>query len=260
VHSGGVEEAVNDGRIRDVTSLEGYLVGRLATSGRVDAALAASCWDIATCTDAETSVGFGPAPSSTAALESGPSDVEIGRRWAVADAEAAARCPVPALRTAARSQGRGLLRAAAKMWPSPVSLTTVAGVHPEGPMWPVAVGAVSANAGVGRHGAAIVAAQASVSGAAWAAVRLLGLDPFSVAALLADLTAAVDAVASEATERLVSGEAASPNTASVVFAGTETESRLQIQSLLAALPAAGGPLTDIAAVTHTQREVRLFAS
>jgi urease accessory protein len=127
-------------------------------------------------------------------------------------------------------------------------------------MWPVAVGAVSANAGVGRHGAAIVAAQASVSGAAWAAVRLLGLDPFSVAALLADLTAAVDAVASEATERLVSGEAASPNTASVVFAGTETESRLQIQSLLAALPAAGGPLTDIAAVTHTQREVRLFAS
>lgn len=265
VHSGGVEEAVNDGRIRDVASLRDYVVGRLATSGRVDAALAASCWDIVTCLDVMRDSGLSPASSygtgsehgSGAGSSAGPigvsSEAEIAQRWAIADAEAAARCPVPALRTAARSQGRGLLRAATKMWPSPVSLTTVAGVHPEGPMWPVAVGAVAANAGVGRHGAAIVAAQASVSGPAWAAVRLLGLDPFSVAALLAEMTAAVDAIASEAANRHgpVSAETETE---------TQIESWLQIRAMLAALPAAGGPLTDIAAVTHTQREVRLFAS
>ncbi len=299
VHSGGVEEAVNDGRIRDVASLRDYLVGRLATSGRVDAGLAASCWDLATCSDVTHDSGFSPASGygpgaaygTGAGSSAGPDGVssggEIARRWAFADAEAAARCPVPALRTAARSQGRGLLRAAARMWPSPVSLATVAGVHPDGPMWPLSVGAVAANAGVGRHGAAIVAAQASVSGPAWAAVRLLGLDPFSVAALLAEMTAAVDAVASGAATRhgavsaettdvpgggfvaaettgFAFAEAATPKSAGFVFAETETETQteswLQIRAMLAALPAAGGPLTDIAAVTHTQREVRLFAS
>src|SRR5580693_6646912 len=41
VHSGGVEQAVDDGVIRDVTTLEDYLDGRLLTSGRLFAHVAA---------------------------------------------------------------------------------------------------------------------------------------------------------------------------------------------------------------------------
>jgi len=38
-HSGGIEVAVADGRVHDVTTLASYLEGRLASTGYVDAAL-----------------------------------------------------------------------------------------------------------------------------------------------------------------------------------------------------------------------------
>nr|MDQ2729078.1 urease accessory protein UreF [Actinomycetota bacterium] len=41
-HSGGMEEAVIDGRVGTVEDLRGYAQGRLATAGLVDAALAAA--------------------------------------------------------------------------------------------------------------------------------------------------------------------------------------------------------------------------
>lgn len=204
IHSGGLEEAVNDGRIATTADLGRYLVGRLHTVGVSDAGMAA-----ATCL---------AAPAG----------------WADLDTEAAARCPVPALRTASRSQGRGLVRTGRRMWPGS-DLAAAAAVHADGPLWSVGVGACARAAGLDAPGAALVAAQASVSGPAWAAVRLLGLDPVAVAAVLADLAPTVDAIA---------GTAAGA-------ASLEPPARL---------PAPGGPLMELGAATHATREVQLFAS
>jgi urease accessory protein len=220
VHSGGVEEAVTDGRIAGLADLRAYLTGRLWTAGVVDAGLAVAAARLAA--GAAAGSGAGVAANSGA----------LGR-WELLDAEAAARTPSPALRKAARTQGRGLLRAARRLWPDP-TLELLAGLHPDGPFWPVTLGAAACAAGANRAGAALVAAQASVSGPAWAAVRLLGLDPFAVAELLAEMTPAIDAVA----------------------ASSAAHGRVEP----AHLPAAGGPLTDVAAEAHASREVRLFAS
>ena len=84
-HSGGLEEAVSNGRVRDTDDLASYLRGRLATVGRVDAALAVAAWT--------------QTPD-----------------WLPVDAEAAARCPSPAWRGVSRRQGRGLVRVARRMW------------------------------------------------------------------------------------------------------------------------------------------------
>lgn len=202
-HSGGLEEAVAAGRVLDAADLSAYLRGRLATTGRVDAALAAAAWP---------------------------------DRAMVVDAEAIARCPSPALRVAGRAQGRALLRVGRQMWPAR-SLEGLAGARPGGLMWPVALGAVASAAGLGAHDAALIGAQASVSGPAWAATRLLGLDPFAVATCLADLASVVD------------GEAA----AAVTWAGAA-------EGDLRQLPAASAPLADIGAQHHAAWEVRLFAS
>uniref|UniRef100_UPI002458BAC3 urease accessory protein UreF n=1 Tax=Nocardia farcinica TaxID=37329 RepID=UPI002458BAC3 len=86
VHSGGVEEAVTSGLVRDLTSVEAYLRRRVATSGLVAASLAA-----AVCAG----------------------ELTLGR----ADAEADARTLAPAARAASRAQGRGLLRLAKQVWP-----------------------------------------------------------------------------------------------------------------------------------------------
>jgi urease accessory protein len=194
---------VTSGRVAVVTDLAAYLTGRLATTGRVDAALAAAAWP--------------------------------GRPLAV-DAEAVARCPSPALRVAGRAQGRSLLRAGQRMWPGR-SLEELISARPGGLMWPVALGAVAAAAGLGAHDAALVGAQASVSGPAWAATRLLGLDPFAVAACTADLAASVDGVAAAA-------------------AGWARVSDRDLRHL----PATGAPLADIGSQHHAGWEVRLFAS
>src|SRR5579871_4850765 len=91
-HSGGVEEAVNDGRVRDLGTLEAFLLGRMSTVGRVEAAFASAAW--------------------TEAGSRSP-------RWAALDAEAAARCPSDPLRRASRAMGRALLRVASASWPGP---------------------------------------------------------------------------------------------------------------------------------------------
>jgi urease accessory protein len=203
-HSGGLEEAVADGRVRNTEDLEVYLRGRLATVGRVDAALAVATWH--------------RVPDATAA-----------------DAEAAARCPSPALRRASRLQGRGLLRAARHMWTG-THLEALAAQFQEGPMWPVALGVVGAAAGLGPPDVALAAAHATVTGPAWAATRLLGADPFAVAACLARLVVEIDDTAAVACS----------------LVGPDTE--------LASLPAQSGPLLDIGSVQHSEWEVRLFAS
>jgi urease accessory protein len=97
---------------------------------------------------------------------------------------------------------------------------------------PVALGAVAAAAGLGPGDAALVAAYTAVSGPASAAVRLLGLDPYAVQAVLAGLAGECDRVAARATDAAAVGR----------------------------LPAAGAPLLDITAEIHATWEVRLFAS
>jgi urease accessory protein len=194
-HSGGLETAVAAGRVRDVRDVGGFLRGRLQTAGLVAAAFAAGA---------------------------------CARTEEIADLDCGldARTPSPALRRASRAQGRALLRAGRAMWPVPA-------VGRE-PHHPVALGAVAAAAGLGPLEAAVAAAHGAVSGPASAAVRLLGLDPYAVHALLAGLAPEIDRIAADAAARA--------------------------HDPVDALPAAGAPLLDIGAELHATWEVRLFAS
>jgi urease accessory protein len=196
-HSGGLEEAVAAGRVTDMGGLDAFLRGRLATTGLVTAAFAA-----AACARA------GPSPSR-----------EL-------DEEFDARTPSPALRRVSRQQGRALMRAGRAMWPVPD--------EPAEPHHAVAFGIVAAAAGLAPVDAALAAAYTSATGPASAAVRLLGLDPYAVQALLAALAPVCDETAARAAS-YADGPASD-------------------------LPAAGAPLLDITAEIHATREVRLFAS
>jgi urease accessory protein len=194
-HSGGLEAAVASGRVREVADVGGFLRGRLHTTGLVSAAFAASAC-------ARTGKAF---------------DLDAGLD---------ARTPSPALRRASRAQGRALLRAGRAMW-------TLPAVGRE-PHHPVALGVLAAAAGLGPLEAAVAAAHGAVSGPAGAAVRLLGLDPYAVHALLAGLAPEIDRIAADAAARA--------------------------HDPVDTLPAAGAPLLDIGAELHATWEVRLFAS
>lgn len=169
VHSGGVEQAVAEGLVRDSESLAGFLHRRVRTAGLVAAGIAA------------------------AAATVGPF------RLALLDAEADARTASPAAREASRAQGRGLLRTARAAWaaPRPDLAWTALGPRPH---HPVVLGCCAQAAGLGPDDAALVAAYLSVTGPATAAQRLLALDPVAVAAVTIDLGHAIEAVAAEAVE------------------------------------------------------------
>lgn len=198
VHSAGVESAVADGRIMDEATLAAYLQGRLHTTGLTDAALAAAT-----------------------VLHADQLD-EL-------DAEANARITVPALRVVSRRLGRQLVRVAGRCWPSAAFASL-----PDAPHQCVALGVVGVAAGLDATGVARVAVHHAVTTPAQAAVRLLGLDPFSVAALTAELTTEGEAVV-----RLAVAAAAGP---------------------IAGLPARTGPVAEIAATEHAALPTRLFAS
>lgn len=198
VHSAGVESAVADGRIVDVASLGAYLLGRLHTVGLTDAALAAAV------------------VLRAASIE-------------VLDAEADARITVPELRVVSRRLGRQLLRVAGRCWPDPVLATL-----PEDPHQSVALGAVGVAAGLDAPTVAGVAVHHATTTPAQSALRLLGLDPFAVAALTASLAAEGELVVSQA----------------VSAAGGAVED----------LPARTGPVVEIAAAGHASITTRLFAS
>jgi urease accessory protein len=218
-HSGGLEAAVAAGRVVDVETLRGFLRGRLATTGLVSAAFsAAAC---AACT----------AGTSCADPDPGPATASTVERLADLDLGLDARTLSPAQRRASRQQGRALMRAGRAMWRLPVAPT---GRGPDGPHQAVALGAVAAAAGLSPAQAAAIACYGAVSGPAGAAVRLLGLDPYQVHAILADLAAETDRTA---------GLAA-------------TYARSPVDDL----PAASAPLLDIGAESHASWEVRLFAS
>ncbi|MFC9328992.1 urease accessory protein UreF [Kitasatospora sp. NPDC057015] len=201
-HSGGAEAAVKAGRVHDSASMAAFLTGRLHTSGLTAAGLAAAA--------------------------------AAGHGHAELDESADARTPSPALRATSRRLGRQLLRAARAAWPHP-DLERLGAAHPGGAHQPVVLGVAARAAGLTPERAAAVAAYESVNGPATACVRLLGLDPYEVAAALARLGPQLDAVTAAAVEA-----AGHPD--------------------LDRLPATSAPLLDLYAEQHSSWKVRLFAS
>jgi urease accessory protein len=210
VHSGGLEETVARKLIRNERDLPGFLRGRLRTAGELAAVFAA------------------------AAAHAAVRNVHNGH-WRVLDVELDARTPSLAQREASRAQGRGTARAGRIAWPSPL-LDGLLAVTPR-PHHPVILGALVGVAGGSPLDAAATVAYLAVSGPASAAVRLLGLDPFAVNAVVAGLSGELCAVAERAAA--VAGDAP------------------------ARLPAPGSPALDLLAEAHSRHhkeEVRLFAS
>ncbi|WP_378743003.1 urease accessory protein UreF [Nocardia brasiliensis] len=191
VHSGGVEEAVASGLVRDVATVELYLRRRIRTSGLVAASLAA-----AVCAGA----------------------LEPQR----AEAEADARTPAPAARTASRAQGRGLLRLAKQLWPhhdwSPLGTR---------PHLSTVFGMVGAACTVPPQEIAGVVVYTTLTGAATAAQRLLALDPAAIAGCTVRLADLCDRTAAEAADGLA---------------------------------CLSDPLQDVLAQRHLRRDMPLFAS
>lgn len=203
-HSAGVEASCARGDIRDLDDLLRFVDGRLATVAPTEAAFAA-----AACAQRFT--------------------------WSDLDTELAVRTVSPRLRSASRALGRQLLRAATRAWPSTPSGELMA-VHEEGPMQPIALGAVARAAGLVPAQAALCTLHHMVGSVTTAAVRLLGLDPFDVQALAARRATTLDEIAREA--------------AAVAMSAT----------VAADLPATTSLLADILAEHHATWEVRLFAS
>ncbi|KZB87306.1 urease accessory protein UreF [Amycolatopsis regifaucium] len=202
VHSGGLEEAVARKLIEQERDLPGFLSGRLRTAGSLAAVFAAAS-----------------AHAAARGVRNG--------HWRRLDLELDARTPSLAQREASRAQGRGTARAGKAAWPSPV-LSQLLKETPR-PHHPVIVGV--------PFDAAMAVAYLAISGPASAAVRLLGLDPFAVNAVVARLSAEVREVSLRAAE----------------VAGNDP----------ADLPAPGSPALDLFAEAHArhhQEEVRLFAS
>ncbi|GLX92316.1 urease accessory UreF family protein [Herbidospora sp. NBRC 101105] len=217
-HSGGAEEACRTGAISGPGDLARFLRGRLATAGRVAAALAWSA-----CAAAQA---FGRPDKEFQEPGTGGQAREAETAWRLLDAEADARIASPAQRLAGRTQGRLLIRTARRIWPSP-ALETLARAVPDGAHHPIALGVAAQAAGCTPDQAAMAAAYTSVTGAATAAVRLLGLDPVTVHRLLAELP--YDSVIAE-------------------------------QHDWSALPAHAAPALDLLAEQHLRTEVRLFVS
>lgn len=207
-HSAGVEAAVSSGGIHDVASLEAFLVGRLYTVGLVDAALAAAT---------VRRVGASGNASMLSEL----------------DGEADARIVVAGLRQASRKLGRQLLRVAARCWPHPV-LDAARSVRPDGLHSSIVLGAVGVACGLGDAAIAALSVHHTLATPSQAAVRLLGLDPFAVAAVTASLSDVAAGVVDEA----------------VAAAGNPLDE----------LPASSAVLCDIAAEAHGRLASRLFAT
>lgn len=220
-HSAGAEAACAEGRIVDEATLAAFVEGRLRTAGLVDAALAAA---------------------TVLVLAGCPGPAGTGEAVLALDAEAEARIAAPPLRSASRRLGRQLVRVAGRCWPGAV-LDRVAEVTPGGAHQPVALGAVAVAAGLDAVQVARLCVHHTVTTPAQAAVRLLGLDPFGVAALTARIAPLATAVADDALAAARAAASAEP-------AATG----------LAGLPAWSAPAIDIAAVEHQAWDVRMFAT
>ena len=159
-HSGGMEQACDEGVVTDLPTLAGFLQGRLSTAGVVAAhAAAAVC----------------ARPAS----------------WDRVDRALDARITSPAMRRVSRQQGAQLVRSARGVWDG--FAPPIADPH-----HPVALGLVASVAGLEPVEGASIAAYGAVSSPASAALRLLGLDPSAVARLLVSFAPDCDELAQRA--------------------------------------------------------------
>jgi urease accessory protein len=213
-HSGGMEAAVAAGFVTSAQDVAEFCTGRLRTAGAVAAAFAASACQ-----------GW---------LDGWPTEL-----WTALDAEFSARTPSEATRSASRSLGAGLRRLLLATVPdqAPVIAVSWSGCPAPAPHQPLVLGAGTALVG----GSPVTAAQAAALGlctaSATAAVRLLGLDPYAVHGVLAEL--------SDEIERC---------------AGTAAALAFRSAADFAELPAGSAPALDLLADVHAASEVRLFAS
>jgi urease accessory protein len=218
-HSGGMEAAVTAGEVTDLAGVAAFCRGRLHTSGRVAAAFAAAACNL----------WLGPAAGVGTA-----SRPATGPTWRDLDEEFSARTPSEAMRASSRQLGGGLRRLLRAMLPA-VDLTTPwAGCGPPAPHHPLVLGAGVALGGGDPTLAARAAALGVCTGPASAAVRLLGLDPYGVQGVLAELAPEID------------------DCGSVAPSAWACE--------LPSLAADGAPALDLRADYHLTTEVRLFAS
>jgi urease accessory protein len=211
-HSGGVEAAVADGRVHDSVSLASYVTGRLHTAGLSDASLA-----VATAIRVDRDAAPAMRHATLRKL----------------DAEADARVLAPPLRAASRRLGRQLVRVAARCWASQ-AWADVAVAAPDGIHQACAFGLVGRVAELENDEVARLVVHHAVSTPAQAGVRLLGLDPFAVAGVLAAVSRQGEDVAQRA---VVAGGGA-----------------------LQDLPAATGTVVEIAAVEHATWDIRMFTT
>jgi urease accessory protein len=210
-HSGAMEAATGTGLVTGLADLEDFCRAKLRTSARVAAAFSAT-----SCCVAERS------------------GARAAGHWLMLDTEFDARTPSEAMRTASRQLGRGLVRLVRSVLPEADLETAFGRCAGPAPHHPLVLGAAVSLAGGGPELAARAAALAACTGPASAAVRLLGLDPFAVQAMLARLAPEIDACAATA-----AALAADPP---------------------ATLPANAAPALDLLADFHLTAEVRLFAS
>jgi urease accessory protein len=164
-HSLGLEQAVSDGL--GVDDVPAFMDARLRLVARADAALSVAALRAALAHD--------------------------GDALSELDAEHAARCPSPVLRTIARRLGSQLLRSAATAWPSPTidRYRAASSTTPR----PIALGVVGAAAGLTPQEVATIALYDDAATVSSAALKLLGLDPADAARWVAELAAEIDAAA-----------------------------------------------------------------
>jgi len=229
-HSGGVEALVDRGLLRSEADLAAFLAGRVATGAAVPAGAAAAACALAV----GGSQRGDPPPTESQQGDIPP--MRVAREWGAWDHAVSARLPAAATRAASYAQGAALLRTAARAWPSPsvATLRALPRVH-----HPLVLGVAAAAAGATPSDAGELAVHHLVGGACTAAVRLLGLDPLTVAAVAA-----------------AAGRRAEPVVADAVRAGVAAAAARDP----ALLPADGNPLFDVLAQLHRSTEATLFAS
>jgi urease accessory protein len=222
-HSGGMEAAVRTGLVTGLPDVEEFCRGRLRTSGRVAAAFAAAACGLQRGPAAGRHTGEQPAEG-----------LILAQYWALLDAEFEARTPSEAMRAASRQLGGGLRRLLRSILPDADLVTPWAQCAAPAPHHPLVLGAAVALAGGTPELAARAAALATCTSPATAAVRLLGLDPFAVQAMLARLAPDID--------------------------DCEALAALSVAQPPRSLPCNGAPALDLLADFHLTAEVRLFAS
>ncbi len=169
-HSGGMEAAVDAGRVNSVADVEDFCRGRLHTSGLVAASAAAAATRLS---------------------------LDDPRGWRSLDDEVSARTPSEAMRAASRQLGGGLRRLLRVSVPA-APIDTAWSLIDEPPHQPLVLGAACSLSGADAITAAGAALLSTCTSSASAAVRLLGLDPFAVHGVLARLTPLIDDLALEA--------------------------------------------------------------